>query len=473
VIVFGGRSGLSRISEAGGPASVLTVVDSSRKELLHTAPAFLPDGRHFVYFRASEAAEVNGIYLGSLDAGPEQKASSRLVASGSGAVYVPSSEPGNGYLLFVREGTLMAQPLDNRRLELTGTPVALAEKVGVAGAAFFSASANGILAYRKNRSAENSRLNWYSREGRPLSSAIEPGMLEIALSPDGSRVAGRRIEQVRDGNTAQFESRSLGRVPGGPPIFKGDIWVSEFERGTSLRFTSSVARDGMPVWSPDGKQIVFASGRDGRDDLYQKSASGDNERPLLTSGENKVPLDWTRNGFLLYSSASSKTGEDLWVLPLNADSTPAGPPSPYANSASNEGDGRFSPDGHWIAYRSNESGRNEVYVQSFPASSGGKQLVSKGGGSGPRWRKDGRELFYLGPGAELMAAEVTTTAREFRVSGPPKVLFVAPIVGGPQTISSWDVAPNGQRFLLNTPVGATRDVGSVNVILNWQSGLKK
>jgi eukaryotic-like serine/threonine-protein kinase len=468
VIIFGGRGGLSRVSEAGGAATALTVLDTSRGEVQHVAPNFLPDGRHFLYLRASTVAENSGIYLGSLDAGPDQKGSTRLLGGSSRAVYVPALDRGAGHLLFVRDGTLTSQAFDNRRLELIGTPVSIAERVGEIGLAFFSASANGVLAYRRDRSATDSQLTWFDREGKLLNTALKPGLLELALSPDGTRVAGARREP-----RAVANSVLVGRPGIGVPGWSGDVWFGEFERGTSTRFTSNPAGDGMPVWSPDGKRMVFASNRDGPTNLYQKATGGGNEEPLFKSGENKLPLDWSRDGrFLLYSSNDSRTGEDLWVLPLKSDGTSSGSPAPFLKTEFNEGEARFSPDARWIAYRSNESGRNEVYVQSFPTSSGGKHLVSNSGGSAPHWRRDGRELFYLEPGGQLMAAEVTL-GPEFKVKQTPKGLFVAPIFGGAASVDSWAVTSDGQRFLVNTNVGATFDPGSITVVLNWQSMIKK
>jgi len=408
----------------------------------------------------SNVAENSGTYIGSLVAAPDQQNSTRLIAGSSRAVYVPQNG-GAGHVLFVREGTLMGQLFDHRRLELAGAPFAIAERVGEIGLGYFSAAANGVLAYRKDRSAGDSQLTWFSRDGKPLNTGLKLGLAEFALSRDGASVVGG--------------SNPLLLAPGiRAPARVSDIWLGEFERGTTKRLTSHPAAGGMPVWSPDGKRIVFASSREGRLNLYSRAIDGDSEELLLKSGEDKLPLDWSRDGrFVLYSSNDGKTGDDLWVLPLKHDGKPSGSPELYLRTQFNEGSGRFSPDGRWVAYRSNASLKDEIYIQSFPASSNRKQWVrvSTNGGSTPRWRGDGRELFYIEPGGKLMVVEITP-GPELRVKGTPKHLFVAPIFGGPN-MGSWEVSSDGNRFLINTNADASRDQGSITVLVNWQSLLKQ
>ena len=400
VIVFGRTgAGLWQVPADGGTPVPLTKLDPVRQEVEHAFPSFLPDGRHFFYLRVSINPEISGIFVGSLDAKPEQQSSQQITATQQEAIYVPSAESSkNGYLLFMREETLVAQPFDTARMNLAGKTVPIleqvagAEEVGINGGyAFFSASSNGVLAFRGGSFA-NTRLTWYDRQGTVVGMAGEPGQYsDVALSPDGTRVAVRLAGPRMVGKAGQW-----GNI---------DIWLHELDRGISTRFTFDPAAEGMPVWLPDGSSIVFYSNRDGPNNLYQKPSSGaGNEEALLKSGEDKSPYDWSPDGrFLLYATRSQGTGLDLWVLPLAGDNRK---PSLYLKTEFNEGQARFSPDGRFVAYTSNESGKSEVYVRPFPSPSGGKWMVSTGGGFQPRWRRNGKELFYVSADAMLMAVGV-------------------------------------------------------------------
>jgi Tol biopolymer transport system component len=454
VIIFGSnRQGLFRVSSAGGVASSVTVLDSSRQEAFHRRPVFLPDGRHFLYIRASNTPDNTGIFVGSLDAKPEEQNRKRLLGGQIGVAYAPSSDPNFGYVLFLRDDTLMAQPFDERRLELTGEPVPVAEQVGRNGATtgYFSASATGALAYRSG-AGDSSRLTWFDRQGKVLSAAADPGQYgDLALSPDGARVAVTR----RDGSNE-------------------NIWLLDLARGVSTRFTFDPARDANPVWSPDGTQIVFTSSRKGLFDLYRKPASGAGEdQLLLQSNESKYPQDWARDGrFLLYAVISKNSGSDLWVLPASGGAPGEGKPAPFLATPFSENHGQFSPDGRWVAYTSNESGGSDVYVRAFPASSdgGGKWQVSNAGGRQPRWRRDSKELFYFSLDDKLMSVEVSA-GLTFK-AGVPKPLFAAPVGGSGFNGWHWDVAPDGQRFLIETTVEDANST-AMTVVLDWTSLLKK
>jgi Tol biopolymer transport system component/predicted Ser/Thr protein kinase len=455
--------GLMRVSAAGGAASPLTLLDLSRGEIFHTDPSFLPDGRHFVYQRYSSAEEKSGIYLGSLDAKPEQQGSKRLVATLSSVAYAPSSDPALGYLLFVREGSLMAQAFDARRLELAGEAVPIAEDLPDFGRPQFSVSTTGVLAYRTGgETFPTTQLTWFDRAGKSLGTVGEPGQYNtVALSLDGTHVAVSRTDPQA--------------VGGGGRGTRGntDIWLHEFARDTSTRLTFDPGMDWMASWSPDGSRIVFASARDGSMNLYQKVSSGaGNEEALLKSNETKFPYDWSQDGrFLLYAVSAQR--HSLWVLPLTGDDHK---PIPYLQAESNASQARFSADSRWVAYMSDESGKREVYVRPFPAASGGKWMVSRGGGVQPHWRRDGKELFYISADSKLMSVEVTAGSGTFQ-AGIPKALFAAPIWGGGvnNNVTRYDVTADGKKFLINSlpREGTAAPPSPITVVLNWQTGLKK
>jgi serine/threonine protein kinase len=462
VIIFGSNvTGLKRVSSAGGSASPLTVLDTSRQEIRHSMPMFLPDGRHFIYLRRSNTPEKSGIYIGSLDAKPEEQSSKLLVASLYGAVHVPSADPDSGELLFVQDGVLQARRFDARRLKLAGDPVPLAEGLGTAiSFGSFSASNNGLLVYRAFGGGF-AQPTWYDRQGKALGTTGEPGnfFVSVELSPDGTHAAVSEID-------------TRGQLPA--------IWLLDFSRGTSTRFTFGSASAVDAVWSPDGKRIAFASNRGGTGnfDLYQKPASGTrDEELLLKSNVSKYPTSWSRDGrFLLYTEVDPKGKGGLWVLPLTGEKKPF----PFLRPEFIETDtgGQFSPDGRWVAYISDESGREEIYVRPFSPESGetsagaeGKWLISNGGGNQPRWRGDGKELYYTAPDGKLMAVEISTNTR-FQ-AGVPRVLFqAAPTMTSPFGYSQWSVTADGKRFLIPAPA-AHSEQAPFTVVVNWPALLKK
>jgi Tol biopolymer transport system component/tRNA A-37 threonylcarbamoyl transferase component Bud32 len=466
VIVFAAADGLRRISADGGDSTALTTLDRSRGEFSHGAPAFLPDGKHFLYFRQSSPPDNNGVYVGSID---DVNASPRhIVAADGGAAYVPAPAGTAGHLVYVREQSLIAQPFDPGRRIVTGPAVPISEQSGDVGPAFFTASTNGVLAYRPNRATGDSALLWFSRSGALENTALKPGFVDVALSPDGMRAAGSSSDvSMRGVLTGGFIPGGLSRMPRA-----ANLWIGDLDRGTRRRLTSSTALDGSPVWSPDGQRIVFASNRDGVASLYQIAPSGGSEHLLLESKANPMPTDWSKDGrFLLYSTFSEKSQEDIWVLPMAGDGSVAGKPFLYISSQFSEGEARFSPDGQWVAYRSNETGQSEVYVRSFPTPSV-VVPVSTGGGTEPRWRRDGRELFYHGPRGRIMAVDVAT-APVFKVTGEARRLFDAPFFGGPNRPNSFDVDANGSRFLVNASPDGKLDHGSITILLNWQAAAKR
>src|SRR6266446_1540754 len=451
VIVFGSPIGLFRVPASGGVPVQITAADPARQEVYHIEPSFLPDGRHFVYTHYSADKEKSGIYLGSVDAKPEQQSSKFLVASNWGPVCAPSADPSTGYLLFMREGTLMAQPFDNRQLELKGQATPVAEQVGDSdngrGHGAFSASANDVLVFWRGGTTPDRQLTWYDRQGKVLGTAGEPGdYQELALSPDGTRVALMK----RSGQAS-------------------NIWLQDLSRDTSTRFTFGLATgiDSHPVWSPDGSRIIFSSGND----LYQKPTSSVKDAELLLKSGAPQAMGWSRDGrFLLYRMFDPKTDWDFWLLPQEGDKKPI----PFLVTEFNEHDARFSPDGHWVAYGSNESGHYEIYVRPFAMNSagtaveaGGKWQVSNGYGDQPCWRGDGRELYDRARDGQVMAVEIATNP-EFRLGKPQPLGFLA-------GAAEWNCTADGRRFLVAVPKTTGKDdrPEPYTVILNWQASLKK
>jgi serine/threonine protein kinase len=423
---------LFQVSDSGGKPVQATELDGSRQETAHRDPYFLPDGKHFLYLAVSSKPENSGIYAGSLNS----KERKRLLASGSKADFAAP-----GHILFMRGTTLMGQRFDPDRLELVGDPFRVAEPVAAdpgTGTVGFTVSQQGMLAYQTAASAER-HLLWFNRGGGRLGEVGEPsGNSSPALSPDLQHVAVTKT---------------------------GDIWLLDLVRGGSSRLTSDPALDSTPLWSPDGTRIVFNSNRGGRTfDLYVKNSGGGREELLLKSDYQKYPEDWSPDGrSLLYTEVSPDTGFDLWTVPL----TGGRKPQRVVQTPFLDIHGRFSHNGRWIAYASDESGRAEVYVQSFPVT-GSKWKVSTAGGAQPRWRHDGKELFFLSLAGEAMAVDISTRKADVLEAGTPRKLFQANPVAVVQGRNSWDVTPDGQRFLINSGGAAP----PITVVVNWLAGTK-
>jgi Tol biopolymer transport system component len=458
VIIFGQASGgIMRVSANGGSAAPLTALDSSREENQHMLPSFLPDGRHFIYNRYSNKPGNGGVYIGDIDATPDKQESKRFLAAEYNAAYVPSSGPGMGQLLFMRDDTLMAQPFDANRFELVGEPASVAERVGsFRRAGFFSASDNGVLVYRSGGDIGGTPLTWLDRQGKPVGgTAGETGdYRDPALSPDGKQVVLTRVDS-RNANVA--------------------LWLVDFSRGTNTKFTFGTANYRSPIWSADGNRIVYASQSGGAFDLYQKSANGaTGEELLLKTNETKFPTSLSRDGrFLLYSARSALGPAAkfvLSVLPLEGDRKPF----VFLGGDFNRTDGHFSPDGHWVVYSSDESGRSEIYVRRFTSDSasaasdtGGKWQVSYGGGAQPQWSADGKQLYYLTLDWKVMSADVSTDP-DFH-AGSAQFLFQAP---AQIRVTEGDYTVDGKRFLFVAPPEQPTET-PFTVVLNWQAGMKK
>ena len=293
-IIFGSNTtGLWRVAE-GGKAVPLTALDASRHEREHELPQFLPDGKHFLYLRASDISGQSGMYVGSLDDPPDRQNMKQILATDFGASYVAADGARTGYLLFLRGDTLLAQPFDPNKLELSGKTSTVAEGIGSAyETAQFSASSN-ILAYRKTATSRKYQLTWFDDEGKNIGTVGESGeqFTSIRLSPDGSRVVYTR------------------KPPTGAYY---DLWLADIARGTNMRFTFGPASNVVPLWSPDGSEIVFSSFRDGVYNLYRKPADGSrDEQLLLRTNVDKAATSWTRDGqFLLYESGKNFEKDQL------------------------------------------------------------------------------------------------------------------------------------------------------------------
>jgi Tol biopolymer transport system component len=465
VILFGSAtSALYRVPQAGGVPELVTALDESKGELGHLRPWFLPDGRHFFYNARMSSPDQSAIYLASMD-GKERKR--LLVVRQAGAYAPPAAGANYGHLLFLRDTTLMAQPMDPNRLEFAGEPFPVAEHVGsVLGMGWFSVSANGVLVYRSGASAvdQTAQLTWHDRGGKQLGTLGQAANYSggMELSPDGSRVATEEIDA--SGNH--------------------DIWIRDIARGVPTRFTFDQGFDREPHWSPDSSRLAFASdrGHGGRYSIYLKPSSGSgNEELLLDNLASSMPGAWTPDGRrLIYQSNDQKdarTGFDLWTLPLPPANAK---PEIYLQTPSAERQPQFSPDGRWVAYISNESvpSQYQVYVQPFPPGGGKFQISTGAGGTEPRWRRDGKEIFYLAADGKLMAVEVKTTPR-FE-SGAPQVLFDAHATFAANLASmaanfKYDVASDGKRFLVEgvyIPAQQHATAPPITVLMNWETAVK-
>jgi Tol biopolymer transport system component len=436
-----GERGLARVSASGGVVTAVTTPDRRREERFHAFPQFLPDGR-FLYFVLCSKREASGIYVSSL--GSEER--KQVLKTDVRAVYTPP-----GFLLFLRQGTLMAQRFDPGRLKLTGEAVRVADEVAynpLNGRNTETVSDNGVLAYRTgtNTGVPLSELIWFDREGKRIGSAAGRGFyMHPRLSPDEQRIVVNRLD---------FQQAAR------------DLWIIDVVRSTVSRLTFGTSNQTNAVWSPDGGRIVFTSDRDGAYGLYEKLSNGAaGEQVLLRTKTPKTSSDWSADGrFIAYEEVGTKESSDLWVLPLFGDRKPI----PFLRTEFNESQGRFSPDGRWMAYVSDESGRKEIYVQTFPPS-GAKWQISTDGGNFPNWRGDGKELFYMAPDQKLMSVEVR--ADSTLLAGKPRALFEARYFNIP--IPPYTVSSDGRRFLIVTPVEEESNASPLTVVLSWTAELKR
>ena len=443
IVVGSLQRGLFAIPAKGGSSSQLTSFDLAHGEGGQVFPTMLPDGHHFLYLSEPSSS----IWLASLDS----KERTRLMSADSQAMYVPP-----GYLLFVRRQTLLAQPFDLHRLMLTGEPVAIAEGVltEVNYGADFTASSNGMLAYRTGTLHVPTQLTWVDRAGKQLGTVGPPGRYaNIELSPDGTHLA---LEALN------------------PRSYTKDIWIMELSRGVLTQLTFDSGNETFPIWSPDGDWIMFGSDREGGWQLYRRRADsiGDDER-VATSAEAMVPQSWAPDG---RSVVYLQRPANLGVLSLVGPRTlRLFDQARFEGFGRLDGHGQVSPDGNWLAYGSNASGPWQLSVESFPKRGGGKWQISKDGGISPVWRRDGHELFYYSPEGWLVSVPVATgTALTIGAAVP---LFKANLLGGPVSSIPWRtqyaVTSDGKRFLLNEPLEDAYARAPITVVTNWMAAAKK
>ena len=435
-----------RVSANGGTPEPASKLDLAHGQNSHRWPMFLPDGKHFLYWaRNSRGIQEHALFageLGSLDA--------RLIAKAeSMAIYA------SGYLLFMRDQSLMAQPFNPRRLELTGEPVPLAEHVAINGGTnrpIFSVSENGTLIYQSGDPGGGWNLSWFSREGKQIGSIPQQDRyFGPALSPDGTRLA-----------VTLYGTQGTG-----------DIWIFDLARGTKTRLTFGGAISLAVVWSPDGKTIFYSSNAKGPPHIYAKAAdgSGSDRTVLETNDAIEIPGDISPDGKYLVCQrrvlANGTQGSfDLWTLPLFGEQKLF----PIVQTPFDDRAPAISPDGKWMAYQNSESGRNEIYITAFPAG-GAKWQVSASGGAEARarWRKDGKELFFLNLTDDIMAVDVSTAGNVVKL-GVPHVLFHAS--GVQRQAGAYDVTRDGKKFLLNTG-NLKEDSEPMTLVQNWPKELRK
>ena len=434
-IVFGPGTGLGllRVSATGGTARPVTELGPNDRS--HVYPRFLPDGRHFLYLVVGPAPR-GGIYLGALDSFEERK----LLDTRVKAIFASP-----GYLLFLEDGALMARPFDPDRLEFSGDPVPITPSVAsisTEGRASYDVSPTGTLAFRVSGILAVSQLRLVNRSGEQLSVAGAPGDYQsVRLSPDG-RYAAVELHDLRTST--------------------GDLWIVDLVRNSTSRFTTDARHDTEAIWSPDGAQLVFTGRPDSVRNLHVKPFDGSGpDEPLLPVGPDRFPNDWSGDGMhILYQEGDNRGGggvgdRDLWTLKM-----PERTATPFLATEFDEGAARFSPDGRWVAYQSNETGRFEVYVRAFPDATGVVKVSVNGGGT-PMWGPGGEELFFVDLTRTLQV--VSVTVGETLEAGVPRSLFTLDM----NPIEGWKLSTDGQRFLtISIPVDVAHPI---TIIEDWRS----
>ena len=457
VIIFGNYDGIMQVPAAGGVPRFVTTGRGSHFNDVHVFPSFLPNGRQFVYL---DMGEKPGIYVGSLDAKPKEQSTKRIVETGVMSGYVAPRDGTPGRLLFMKEDSLFAQDFDAKRLELTGEPVPLARGVSkFLASAAFSASQTGILAYRTG--FRTSRLSWFDRNGKELGdlheSAPQGYVDDVSLSPDGTHVATTQIKPT---------ATDLGVA----------LWITDLSRGVSTRFSFEQVPQGSPVWSADGRHLAFGTTRPGGMAIVETPVNSSSGEHLLVaaSPDEKSPNDWSAGGqSLLYTRHESGKNTGLWLADLTRNADQPGITRPFVDTEFNEGQGQFSPDGLWVAYASDESGRSEIYVRSFPKSQETeiKTQISRDGGHDPRWRRNGRELFHISNDGKVMSVKVKS-GPAFQAEAPETLFQVQHVHPKPEGFLGfrWAVSPDGDRFLIAREPPSTEPI---SIVVNWPAEMRK
>jgi Tol biopolymer transport system component len=462
VILFGCPCGLDSAPATGGAVTSIRAVDKQLQETAYGAPQFLPDGNRFLYLVSSTDPKVRGVYASSL-ADPSQR--TLLLNTTAKATYVPPRRARPGYLLWVEKGTLQARPFDADRLQWSGEPVSVVDNIALAPTtpvrAAYWVSDSGMLVYSPALPAvRNLPIVWYRRDGKSLGEAgPEAPYNAIAIAPDQERVAlTRYVEVPRTG------------------VQNGNIWTLDFKRKVDARVTFGEKVDENPLWSSDGRQIVFSSNRDGSFyQIYRQDASGAGTAERLTNAPKHMdPLDWSPDGrYLVYREMNRGTGWDLMLLPLAGDRTPI----PLLQTPESDSDARFSPDGRWLVYHSRLNGKSlEVFVQAFSGDGTigltGSRLQVSDGGAGPLWGPGGREVYYqrftqTAPTPDIMAVTVSVSPR--LQAGSPRHLFSAPIHDGLHTKA---VTADGSRFLIVLQSREKPPVPRLTAVTDWHAKIR-
>lgn len=444
IIFFQGGSGLFQIAASGGKPTFVPGYEQ-RPDGIDRWPCFLPDGKHFLFLSTGADQAKSEVFVGSIDS-PERKL---LFESDSNAIYSPSSDGNSGYIVFARGGALLAQGFDPNSQQLSGEPFRVAERIRINfnSRAFFSVSENGNLIYDPSSDSEESRqLNWYDRAGKALGFVGQPGPIQnMELSPDERFLAITR--------------RPIGAVP-------NDVMIFDTLRGGMSRLATTPGDTPQAIWSPDSKFVIWNDFSDGKFRLVKKLASGAGEAEVLIESPVRVyPTSWSPDGrVILYTVVDNASKRDIWVLPLDGDRKPY----VFFKSPLEDRDAAFSPNGKYVVYTSEESGKNDIYVQTFPASAE-KWLVSTNGGFSPRWNQKSREIIYVQTDGKLMSVPVK--AEDKFEAGVPEPLFDITMARAPRG-DDYVVSNDGQRLMFISR-GTDGSLPPINVILNWSAGLGK
>ncbi len=450
--------GFYRVAASGGKPQQIMKLDESKFERADLWPQFLPDGKHFVFYQQTDLAETSGVYLGSTDQ-PEYH---RLFTSQTNAVYSAAAPdtPKSGYLLYIDERNLMAQPFNASRLDLAGEPLTLGNEIGALRSlalAPISVSTTGVLVYQ-GVGEPTRQMVWMDRSGKQIAVAGGPGNWgPPRISPDGNRALAAKA--VKDVNAIGANT--------GPDATPAHLWLLDVS-GAAEQISDGPMHEGSPIWSPDGSHIAYFGKQADAYDIFTRALPvGSKAELLLKNADQKFPTDWSRDGrYIVFTVKSASTRVDLWGLSVGDRRA-----APLLDTVYAEGFATISPDGKWLAYQSDATGRNEVYLQSFGGLNNDTRrrwMVSKGGGL-PRWRSDGAELFYMTTDGRIMSLSIHLGIDGIE-AGQPQMLFQTRPV--PKSWNLYDVSPDGQRFSVNVPLEWT-SAAPITVVTNWTEKLKE